>query len=79
MYWISDLAKFHFAKQKLINLVPAERSFCVARIGFLYRRISGRCGRNSAAEKKDPCRYGHRLTSRNSGPEAAKSASGSAI
>jgi hypothetical protein len=41
MYWTADLAKFHSARQKLINLVLPERSLCVAPIGLLYRRISG--------------------------------------
>jgi hypothetical protein len=41
IYWTADLAKFHSARQKLINLVLPERSLCVAPIGLLYRRISG--------------------------------------
>jgi hypothetical protein len=40
MYWTADLAKFHSVRQKLINLVLAERSLCIARIGFFYHRIS---------------------------------------
>ena len=56
--WTADLAKFHSVRQKLINLVLAERSRCIARVGFLCRRISGCCGAIARAKKKGPGRAG---------------------